>query len=84
MDIPDEETYLVVSDEQRIIQVVLNLLSNALKFTSKVGKIIIVCSLVRENDHFLQISVEDTGIGISEEDQAKLFKLFGYLTSSQS
>ena len=37
-------------------------------------------SLFKENS--IEISVEDTGIGISEQDQTKLFKLFGYLESS--
>lgn len=32
--------------------------------------------------HFLEIQVKDTGIGIKAEDQAKLFKLFGFLESS--
>lgn len=37
-------------------------------------------SLFKESS--IEISVEDTGIGISEQDQGKLFKLFGYLESS--
>ena len=70
---------MIYSDDQRILQVVLNLLSNALKFTDENGVITISCQC---DSDFVNISVEDTGIGISEQDQKKLFKLFGFLESS--
>ena len=35
-------------------------------------------------DQYVQISIKDTGIGIKPEDQPKLFKLFGFLKSSES
>ena len=59
----------------------LNLVSNALKFTFK-GKIIIRASplfIPELKSWALLISVRDTGIGISEEDQKKLFRWFGKL-----
>ena len=57
----------------------MNLQSNALKFTDK-GKIKIkVKTYIDGGDEFLEISVIDSGIGIKEEDQNKLFKLFGYI-----
>jgi signal transduction histidine kinase len=56
---------IIFSDEQRILQIVLNLLSNSLKFTDELGVITISCKTDRE---FVEISVEDTGIGISEQD----------------
>ena len=55
----------------------LGLQSNALKFTAE-GHIKITVSIIG-NAEYLEISVEDTGIGISEEDQSKLFKLFGFV-----
>ena len=55
-------------------QVFLNLISNALKFTDRSGKITII---VEKINQALRISVADTGIGIKHEDQDKLFKLFG-------
>ena len=55
-------------------QVLLNLFSNALKFTDRNGKITIV---VEKNQTQLRISVVDNGLGIKEHDKAKLFKLFG-------
>jgi signal transduction histidine kinase len=65
------------------MQVLLGLQSNALKFTMK-GKIEIKVEIIEEmkrgvSEHFLQISVIDTGIGISKIDQNKLFKLFGFI-----
>jgi signal transduction histidine kinase len=59
-------------DEQRIRQVLLNLASNAIKFTDA-GEVTLKASLV---DGAFQVSVSDTGPGISPEDQAKLFQDF--------
>ena len=66
---------MVYHDEQRIKQILINLLSNAIKFTES-GKVTVKAS----NDmEFLVISVKDTGAGISEINQKKLFKLFGFI-----
>jgi signal transduction histidine kinase len=64
---------LVYSDQDKIRQIVLNLLSNAAKFTQQ-GKISLTAW--RENEQNLCISVEDTGIGISEEALPRIFKEF--------
>ena len=80
----DLVNYLVQSDPDRIQQVLLNLLSNALKFTNE-GSITIMCKPVFSPETakwFARISVRDTGVGISPENQAKLFKLFGTLQHS--
>ncbi|MDL2313557.1 response regulator [Desulfovibrio sp. OttesenSCG-928-C14] len=69
----------IVSDEQRLAQVITNLLSNAVKFTPEHGSITLsVRSLEEEEDGLctLRIEVSDTGIGISEEHQQKLFRSF--------
>lgn len=62
------------------MQVLLNLQSNALKFTRQ-GHVEIESSIIEspERDIFLHISVNDTGVGISENDKSKLFKLFGFI-----
>ena len=66
----------------RIQQVILNLQSNAVKFTDE-GKVTIRPRIFNQNgDKILEISVIDTGIGIKEEDKDKLFKLFGYVQDS--
>jgi signal transduction histidine kinase len=74
---------LISSDRQRIMQVLLGLQSNAIKFTQK-GKVEISVKIVQEqgDERFLQVSVIDTGIGIPLEDQDKLFKLFGFVQST--
>jgi len=61
---------IVRSDQAQIRQILVNLVSNAAKFTH-VGSIQIRVSL---NDTRLRYEVEDTGIGISKEDQPRLFK----------
>lgn len=81
--IEDELTYRnICTDRLRFQQVLLNYQSNALKFTPKRGKVSIDCSFARKDGHYyVKVSVSDTGVGISEEDQERLFKLFGYLES---
>jgi signal transduction histidine kinase len=71
---------IICCDEHRIMQVLLGLQSNALKFTEN-GKVETVIEIIKESetDHYLKISVQDTGIGIKLEDQDKLFKLFGFV-----
>jgi len=63
----------VVMDRLRIIQVVVNLLSNAVKFTPNGGRIDI--RLFRQEDQ-VRFEVQDTGIGISVENQLRLFRPF--------
>jgi len=60
------------SDRQRILQCILNLLSNALKYTQEGS----VHLSVTEIDGQVEIRVEDTGIGIAEADMEKLFQPF--------
>jgi len=62
---------LVWADEERLRQVVLNLLINATKFTPEGGKIIL---RAKEKNGTLVVEVQDTGPGISEEEQARLFQ----------
>jgi PAS domain S-box-containing protein len=78
-DIPQ---YLKI-DETRIIQIVSNLTSNALKFTEKNGNVLLHISK-EIKDNLYRIAVEDTGIGISENDQQKLFKLFTQVDNSST
>ena len=68
----------MIGDDQRITQVITNLMSNAVKFTPEEGKIQINAYLLEEKDNICTIKVEvtDTGIGISQEQQARLFTSF--------
>jgi signal transduction histidine kinase len=65
----------VLADETRAAQILGNLLSNASKYTPDGGAITVSVSPTEE-EGFLQVAVEDTGVGISYEDQDKLFTRF--------
>jgi signal transduction histidine kinase/DNA-binding response OmpR family regulator len=69
---------VLIGDDQRLTQVLTNLLSNAVKFTPEGGDIAIGARLTGEENgrYTVQISVTDTGIGISPEQQARLFTSF--------
>jgi len=68
----------VITDGQRVSQVLVNLLTNAVKFTPEKGKISLTVEKVSDNDNtcVIRVTVKDTGIGISEEGQKQLFKAF--------
>ena len=65
-------------DDHRLSQVITNLLSNAVKFTPECGTIELSARLVKKDDRVCDIFIEvsDTGIGISKEQQSRLFTLF--------
>jgi signal transduction histidine kinase len=64
----------VIGDNQRLMQVLINLISNALKFTFMGGVLI---KVKYEYDHKkLFVEIIDTGEGIKKENQKKMFKLF--------
>jgi GAF domain-containing protein len=65
----------ITVDPMRLRQILLNLLSNACKFT-KEGEIKLRASRVSNGRHWVQLSVSDTGIGMTAEQQAKLFEEF--------
>ena len=73
------------ADATRIRQVLLNLLSNAVKFTER-GEVRLVTKGLREADgrHLVTFMVQDTGIGISEADQKRLFSAFTQLDPSST
>jgi signal transduction histidine kinase/CheY-like chemotaxis protein len=74
---------MILGDIVRIRQVMLNLANNAVKFTEK-GHVFISCEKksVENNQVTVDFKVEDTGIGISKENQKKLFKTFTQTDSS--
>jgi GAF domain-containing protein/DNA-binding response OmpR family regulator len=69
----DETTGMIYSDQDKIKQIMLNLLSNAAKFTPE-GRILL--SVQKLNEETLSISVADSGIGISEEALGRVFEEF--------
>ena len=76
----------IVGDDQRLAQVIMNLLSNAVKFTPEGGEIGLNASLVDEKDGICELRVEvtDNGIGISAEEQKRLFRAFEQAESGTS
>jgi PAS domain S-box-containing protein len=68
----------IIGDEQRISQVLTNLIANAVKFTPEGGTITLnIKHIAAEGTrHTLRFDVIDTGIGISEEQKSRLFNLF--------
>ena len=76
----------LIGDSQRLTQVITNLVGNAVKFTPEEGKIRIGTYFLGENNNIctIKITVTDTGIGISQEQQANLFKSFQQAENSTS
>jgi PAS domain S-box-containing protein len=81
----------LIGDDQRLTQVITNLLSNAVKFTPEEGYISLNSSVVsRDQDEHgtkfctLQVDVSDSGIGISAEQQDRLFRSFEQADSNTS
>ena len=73
-----------MSDNKRIKQVLINLISNSFKFTER-GRIEIkIGEFKRNGDDFLKFEVSDTGVGISKQDIPKLFKMFGMLSKHRN
>lgn len=75
-----QDKFILIED-QSIEKVIINLLSNAFKFTKDKGAIKVNASI--KND-FLKIVVTDTGIGIEKDELDKIFEMFYYTESDQS
>ena len=69
--------HLVLGDPTRLKQVIINLINNAMKFTDS-GHILIAAEKIKEDDLNVSVrfSVQDTGIGISTEQQKRIFNAF--------
>ena len=69
---------ILIGDKLRLNQVLINLLGNAVKFTPEKGEITFFATILEENDQTIKIhfSVTDSGIGMTEEQKAKLFVPF--------
>ena len=75
-----------IGDELRLSQVIINLLSNAVKFTPSGGEVSITARELEKKPgkSVVQISIADTGIGLSTEQKARLFNAFEQADSSTS
>ncbi len=78
-EIPD----LIVGDPQRLRQIIINFVNNAIKFT-KNGEVMILCEIIKTEDEIVKtiISIKDSGIGISKENQETIFESFSQADAS--
>ncbi len=67
------ELPLVLADRRAVVQILMNLVSNAAKFTPPHGSVVLTAQAAASRVH---VSVRDTGIGIAPEDQSRLFTYF--------
>jgi signal transduction histidine kinase len=71
----------VNADEDRLLQVIINLLSNALQFTPKKGSVMVTTAKIKNN---LVVSIADNGIGIKPQDVEHIFERFYRADKSRS
>lgn len=72
-EVDEDVPHLIASDPTRLSQIILNLTSNAFKFTHR-GKISLI--IKTEGENHIRFEVRDSGIGLDETQQQKLFKSF--------
>lgn len=73
---------VIETDRRRLMQVLTNLLRNALKFTDRGGIIVNLDYVDRKNKNYLRLDIEDTGIGIGQQDLEHLFKDYYQVSKS--
>ncbi len=85
VEVDKETPYLLYGDEIRVKQIILNLLTNAVKYT-KEGEVRLSVGYreAAEDEIFLEVRVSDTGIGMKEEDLEKLFSPFTRIEESRN
>lgn len=71
----------IVSDKQKLMQILMNLVSNSYKFTNEYGSISVV--ITNDTEQKLKVSVIDNGCGISKSNMNKLFRAFTQLNFSE-
>jgi len=84
VDINPKLPVKLIGDALRLKQVILNLLTNAVKYTEQ-GQIVLRADFKKTTEGIdLEVSVKDTGIGIRDEDMEKIFRAFGQLDAKRS
>jgi signal transduction histidine kinase len=78
--IPQENSVLIKADPNRLKQVLVNLISNSIKYTEK-GSVEVSTNF---KDNYYLITIADTGIGISAEDQTKIFQKFNRIQNEKT
>jgi len=80
LTLSDDLPELIVGDRTRLSQVLLNLLNNAVKFTSRGRVELVIDAKAQGQCVVITFSVTDTGIGLSDSDQARIFQRFAQIT----
>ncbi len=70
------ETLNMSFDEDKVAKIIMNLLSNAFKFTPDGGRVDVSLEVIKDSPETLEIKVSDTGIGISDEEKEHIFERF--------
>ena len=78
-----EDLPLVRGDKQRLHQVVLNLMSNAVKYNRPDGSVAVTVDVDRKDDNYVRVTVEDSGRGISKKNLGRLFEKFFRLADTE-
>ncbi|RMG81010.1 MAG: GAF domain-containing protein [Chloroflexi bacterium] len=82
--VPTEINYVVKGDRGKLKQVLLNLLTNAIKYNREGGNITIYTEQVEIDEKpFVEVAVQDTGYGISKENQRHMFQKFFRVASTE-
>lgn len=74
----------LVGDETRIKQILINMLSNAIKYTNEGFIALRISSVVKRGQATLQFSVKDSGVGIKPEDLERLFEEFERVNTTKN
>jgi len=83
LEISHEVPEQIITDQNRLRQILINLIGNALKFTFK-GGVSVYVDLDPVFDGNVHFRISDTGTGIKEEDMKKLFKMYGRLDQQET
>ena len=76
---------MVDADASRTVQILVNLISNAIKFTPPKGRIAVVANRrVEDSGNFIEFAVWDTGPGIPKADQERIFEKFAQIASGEA
>lgn len=70
---PNEQTYLVMGDSARLRQIIANLVQNAIKYSPQGGPVSVI---LRRSEATIEVCVQDMGIGVPQDAQARLFERF--------
>ncbi|MBQ7039200.1 MAG: HAMP domain-containing protein [Clostridia bacterium] len=79
--VPGSTTPSITADPDRIRQVIVNILSNAIKYTPAHGTVTVLCG---QQENYVYIKISDTGIGIPEKDLPMLFERFYRVDKARS